>query len=214
MARRQDVVEDTAQRLGALVARARVATRLALLLSLILIGVNAGLIYFALHPPHPRFFATSPRSPEPEPLIALDEPMILEEGLVLRARGWIEQAFTFNFLDVRQVIGRFRNAAFLPEARGPFTDYVVNSGFLDRVESQQLQVSSIVVDDPVITNQGMVGNRYSWNMEARVLVQFDGGGEPTREEYVVRMTVQLVSPDELPGFPQAVGISRFRFSER
>ena len=124
-----------------------------------------------LKQPTPRYFAATPDL-RLAPLVALDQPLLTQQGLLNWVTETITNAVSLDFLEWREKLSRVREN-FEDEAFKSFLASLKSSGVLGMIQDKRLSVSSVVTRAPVITASGLVGGKATWKIEFPIVVSYE-----------------------------------------
>lgn len=164
---------------------------------LIVMGVLFGVIlYLDYNKPRPDYFQFSPDGSYSR-IYGLSRPMVGTKAL----REWAGQAaisaYTYNFNDYAT---RFEETKgyFTPSGWSAFMEKVNQANIIDDIITKQLIVSAVVTGVPVVKDQRIINDKWTWSVQCRILVSYRGGVEPYQEELVVSMIITRVPSREVP----------------
>jgi len=178
----------------------RTLLRLALILSVIIIGL-IGAMYFVIqtHQPENRYFATT-EDGRLVPMVALSEPNLSTPALM----SWVAQAatevMTFGFNDYRR---RLQEASRNFTRRGweSFTGALERSRIIELVEANQQVLTAAPQGAPIVVSEGLVAGRYQWEVQMPLVLTYQAGAR-TRTD---RLLVTIVSV-RVPRLESANGV--------
>ncbi|MAE52062.1 MAG: type IV secretion protein IcmL [Micavibrio sp.] len=184
--------------------------RLAVLQSLIILGLVGGM-YFVIqvHQPENRYFATT-EDGRLVPMVALSEPNLSTPALM----SWVAQAatevMTFGFNDYRR---RLQEASRNFTRRGweSFTSALQRSRIIEMVEANQQVVTAAPQGAPVLESEGQVAGRYQWVVQVPLIVTFQSGSRTKNDSMLISVVVVRVPRLETPN---GVGIEQWIASPR
>lgn len=173
----------------------------ALMIIFLLVGA---LVYVVTHPPAPKYFATN-TSGRIVPLVPLDQPNLSTASLLQWANTAAVAAFTYNFVNFRAEL-QAASEFFTPEGWQAYLESLRTSNNLVAVRAKQLVVSAVATGAPVITQQGVVGGRYTWQVQMPMLVTYESPSQVTQQSLMVNMVITRVSTLDSP---RGIGIAQF-----
>ncbi len=141
-----------------------------------------------------RFFAATSegRIVPIQPLDApnLDTPAILSWTAVATTR-----ALTFGFHDVDERLNHARND-FTPQGWEEFNALLKDSGLIDKIIQQKLQMKAVPKAQPRLTKQGNITEfdvrLYQWQLEAPLVVSFINSENTVTEDFKIALTLQRI----------------------
>lgn len=173
----------------------------ALMIIFLLVGA---LIYVVTHPPAPKYFATN-TSGRIVPLVPLDQPNLSTAALLQWANTAAVAAFTYNFVNYRSEL-QAASEFFTPEGWQAYLESLQASDNLTAVRAKQLVVSAVATGAPVITQQGVVSDRYTWQVQMPMLVTYQSASQVTQQSLMVNMVITRISTLDSP---RGIGIAQF-----
>ncbi len=177
----------------------------ALLFSLFVILILAGgLFYMVTHPPAPRYFSTSSDG-RIVPLVPFSQPNLSNSAIVEWANTAATAAYSYNFVNYRQALQQAADY-FTPEGKQMFFSAIKNSNNLHAVISKKLIVSAVATGVPVLLEQGLLANRYTWKVQIPMLITFQSASQFSQQ--AVTITLLIVRVSTLTS-PQGIGIAQF-----
>lgn len=177
------------------------ALLVAMLANLLLGGL---LIYIILHPPAPKYFATSING-RITPLFPLNEPNQSDSAVLQWANQAAIAAFTYNFVNYRDEL-QASSGFFTAEGWDQFLNALQQSNNLDAVKAKKLIVSAVATRAPIILQKGILNGSYSWRVQMPILVTYQSASEFTQQNNVVTMLITRVST---LNSPRGIGIAQF-----
>lgn len=179
--------------------------RLAVLQSLIILGLVGGM-YFVIqvHQPENRYFATT-EDGRLVPMVALNEPNLSTPALM----SWVAQAatevMTFGFNDYRR---RLQEASRNFTRRGweSFTSALQRSRIIEMVETNQQVVTAAPQGAPVLQSEGVVAGRYQWVVQVPLVVTYQSGNRTKNDNLLISVVIVRVPRLETPN---GVGIEQW-----
>jgi intracellular multiplication protein IcmL len=176
-----------------------------LLISILVNIVLASMFtYIILHPPEPKYFATSING-RITPLFALNEPNQSDSAVLQWANQAAIAAFTYNFVNYRTEL-QAASGFFTADGWDMFLSALQQSNNLDAVKSKKLVVSAVATRAPIILQKGLLNGRYSWRIQMPLLVTYQSASDFSQQNNVVTMLVNRVST---LNSPRGIGISQF-----
>ena len=177
----------------------------ALLLSFfVLLILAAGLFYTVMHPPAPRYFASSVDG-RIVPLVPLDHPNLSNSSILQWATASAAAAYSYNFVNYRKALQEAADA-FTPEGRQIFFDAVKSSNNLQAVIAKKLIVSAVATGVPVVLEQGLILGRYSWKVQIPMLITFQSASQFSQQAVTVTMLIVRISTLDSP---RGIAIAQF-----
>lgn len=164
----------------------------------------ATIAYLFLHPPLPKYFATSING-RITPLFPLNEPNQSDSAVLQWASQAATAAFTYNFVNYRTEL-QASSGFFTPDGWTQFLGALKDSNNLDAVKAKKLIVSAVPTMAPVIMQKGPLNGQYSWRIQMPILVTYQSASEFSQQTNVVTMLVTRVSTENSP---RGIGIAQF-----
>jgi len=165
-------------------------------LGVALLASAGGHLWSALHPPSPEYFATTADG-RLIPMIPISEPYVPQEVLLTWVAKAVTQAYTLDYVHDRQQLSLMRE---LFTAHGFKTHLAAleEAGLLEAVKQRRLVTQVVATAPPVITNQGVLGNRYAWRVEAPVQIRYQGASSFSQpQQNLVEVLVVRIPTHEL-----------------
>lgn len=176
-----------------------------LLLSMVTnILLVAAIGYIFLHPPEPKYFATSING-RITPLFPLDEPNQSDSAVLQWANQAATAAFTYNFVNYHTEL-QSSSGFFTADGWTQFLTALKDSNNLEAVKAKKLIVSAVATRAPVILQKGLLNGRYSWRIQMPILVTYQSASEFSQANNVVTMLITRVST---LNSPRGIGIAQF-----
>jgi len=178
--------------------------RLLILMVFLNLGVTVFLSYGVFFPKRTAYFAVMPKDRE-QRIIALDYPVV-PRGEVIR---WVSQAvisiYNYGFNNWKPRLERSAHY-FTPGGYDQFRQALIQSGILNTIIEQKLQVTAVVTGEPVIVAEGILGGRYSWKVNMPVLLTYLTSGATSQRRIVVTI---LVARTPVVNSPRGYAIEQF-----
>jgi intracellular multiplication protein IcmL len=188
----------------------RILQNIAILQTLIIVGLVAAIIYtIHVNQPENRYFATT-EDGRLIPMVPLSEPNLSDPALLSWAAQAASEVMTMGFSDYRR---RLQEASrnFTPTGWAGFTTALGKAQTIDNLEKGR-QVARAVPDGaPIITARGLAYGRYQWVMEIPLVVTYESGAGTRSDRILVQLQVVRVSRLESPS---GVGIEQWVASPR
>jgi intracellular multiplication protein IcmL len=162
------------------------------------------LVYIILHPPAPKYFATSING-RITPLFPLNEPNQSDSAVLQWANQAAIAAFTYNFVNYRTEL-QASSGFFTAEGWDQFLSALQQSNNLDAVKAKKLIVSAVATRAPIILQKGLLNGSYAWRVQMPLLVTYQSASEFSQQNNVVTMLITRVST---LNSPRGIGISQF-----
>jgi len=160
------------------------------------------LLYQVFHRPLPIMIAKDPSGKELL-LDASEVPNLLPDTIIRWASRAAITSYTFDFVNYKKQINR---------ARPYFTDVGWSSyqnsiaRLISTITRNQLFVNGVVAGPPVISNEGMVGGKYTWRVQIPFMVTYQSSDKITRKNYTIQLSIVRVSTSITP---TGIGIDQF-----
>ena len=176
--------------------------RRSFLMNTILTGAVTALIgdhlWVGHHPPRPHYFYTDGKG-TPREVYPLDHPVMSDSDLILWTVSAVCAVFAVNFKDYRTQLNK---------ASERFTDrgwiaYAVafkTVGNLDKIKESRLIGSAVPEKAPLINNQGVVGDVYTYKIEIPLVVTYENDNVTNAQHLSVSVVViRTIAPDHPDG---------------
>ena len=176
-----------------------------LLLAFIFIMILSGmLVYLAAHPENPKYFAISSDG-KLTPLDSLNEPNISPSALLQWANTAAIASYTYNFVNYKQAL-QAASEFYTPEGWDAFMTALNNTNNLPQVISKKLLVSAVATGAPVILQQGLLNDSYSWRVSMPMLVTYQSASQFSQQSIVLTMLITRI-PTLISA--RGIGIAQF-----
>jgi len=161
------------------------------------------ILYQISHRERPTFSAISPAGHRLE-LVASDTPNLLSSTIIKWARRAAVAAYTFNFVNYEEQLALAR--PYFTESG--WQDYYNSvTGLLQTIKQNQLFVNGVVVNPPVISNEGdLPGLGFVWRVQIPFLVVYQ-----TAETSTPKNVTAILSIVKVPTTtnPSGIGVGEF-----
>lgn len=154
-------------------------------------GLSSTVIFMVLHPPKPKFFATSING-RITPLFPLEEPNQSDSAVLQWANQAAIAAYTYNFVNYRQEL-EAASGYFTENGWNEFIEALRSSTTLKTVRQKKLIVSAVATRAPIILQKGALAGRYAWRIQMPILITYQSASELTNVNSVVTMLVTRIS---------------------
>jgi intracellular multiplication protein IcmL len=162
------------------------------------------LVYIMMHPPEPKYFATSING-RITPLFALNQPNQSDSAVLQWANQAAIAAFSYNFVNYRSEL-QAASGFFTEEGWSQFLSALQDSNNLDAVKAKKLVVSAVATRAPIILQKGILNGNYAWRVQMPILVTYQSASEFSQQNNVVTMLITRVSTLNTP---RGIGIAQF-----
>ncbi len=178
---------------------------IALLLCVFVVLVQVfALVYVVTHPPEPKYFATSTDG-RIMPLVPLDQPNLSQSALLQWANTAAIAAYTYDFVNYRQALQQ-ASEYFTPDGWNSFMAALKNNNNLDAVLAKKLIVSAVATGAPVIVQQALLDERYTWKVQMPMLVTYQSASQFSQQSLTVTMLITRIST---LSSARGIGIAQF-----
>jgi len=145
------------------------------------------LMFFAFSQPEDRFFATSLDGKIVQ-LKPLSDPLVRKETVLNFASESSTQVLTFGFHDYRS---RLQEASKNFTKRGweSFLEALGNANYIETITNNRQVISAIPVSPPVIKQEGLQGDVYTWVVEVPLSISIESGSEIASNQILVQMVI-------------------------
>ncbi|SIR29717.1 MULTISPECIES: DotI/IcmL family type IV secretion protein [Acidiphilium] len=156
-----------------------------------------------LHPRQEIFFGTS-RSGNPIQLFPLNQPIYAQSRVFRFATDATDQAYSVNFVNYRHQFTRV-SRKFTPAGWQAFAASFIQEHDFERMKYYDLVGSAVPTAGPSIKKEGVVGYRYTWEIQFPMLVTYRN----ERRHYTeTRMMTVYVVRASLFHHPSGLAISQ------
>lgn len=175
------------------------------LLMTLIIGGLIGFIYFQrATAPKPTYFATNADG-SLITMVPLNQPNLSTNALLAWAAEAATGVFNYDFVHYREDLQRIQEF-FTPAGYQQMLTALKESGNLDAVKTKKLVASAVPTGSPVITKEGLINNRYTWEMQIPMAVSYQSGTELIPQKIVITMLVTRLPTTESA---KGIGIAQF-----
>ncbi len=133
-------------------------------------------------------------------MVALDESNLTSQAVLSWAATSVTEVMTFGFGDIDQQLW-IQRSRFTPEGWLGFLKAIINQGLRESFKSQQLVLTTVPSDVPVIVAEGPnEEDRYQWIVEVPIVMTYTTNNNVTdRSRSVVSLTIVRVPSKESIG---------------
>ena len=170
----------------------------------ILIFLMAIMYFFNTYKAKRVHFATT-NSGKLIPLVALDRPNLTGPSLMSWVSIVSSEVLTFGFSDYRPRLNE-ASRHFTRIGWESFADALEKAEYMKMVESEQMVVTAIPREAPVVISEGPINGRYQWEISLAMNVTFHAGSKEDSQVKRIRITVVRVPYLESPN---GIGIERW-----
>ena len=139
------------------------------------------------------------------PMIPLNQPNLSTPALL----SWVAQAsaevMTFGHHDYKRRLQE-ASRSFTRSGWEGFTTALERSGVMDMVEKNRQVVTAAPAGAPIITSEGMYGDRYQWVVQMPIQVTYQSGAKKSSK--FKQLTLVVVRVEQLDS-PHGVGINQW-----
>lgn len=165
---------------------------LVLLWAVTVIALQAGIIFYMYsNQPTPKYFATNPQGTL-VPMVPLEEPYMTPEAILQWSVQAVTALYTYNFVDFREKL-QATEKYFTSAGRQEFLTALQESKYIQSIQEQKLIVTAVVSGAPVIIRQGLIDNRYAWQMQIPLKVTYQTQSQRYYDDLIVQILVTRVS---------------------
>jgi intracellular multiplication protein IcmL len=148
-------------------------------------------VFVFLSKPQPKYFASTNDLRFVE-LVALDEPIISQGGLLNWVAETVTNTLSIDFIDWKKQLTMVRSA-YSSKAYSGLLKSFKRSGLLDSVVNERLNINAIVEQAPVITAKGEIHGVLSWKIEIPIKLSFESStGVANTKSMLATLMVQRV----------------------
>ncbi len=141
-----------------------------------------------------RYFATT-QDGRVIPIIPLSDPHVSTNSLLQYAAEAAMSAYSFDFINYRKQLQEAEPYFSAKGWEGFMKGLEAN---LKAVKAKQLVVNAVPGGSPVITRQGLIGERYAWKVQMPLVVTYSSSSEKINNSLMVTMLIKRVSTLETP----------------
>ncbi|MGD9108490.1 MAG: type IVB secretion system apparatus protein IcmL/DotI [Gammaproteobacteria bacterium] len=164
---------------------------MALLGAIIIIVALVGIVIFLIvSRPTPKYFATTD-SGRIIPLIPLNQPNLSENNVLQWASQALVSIFSFDFLHYQRSFQESRKY-FTTSGWNSFMEALSQAKTIQTVKDQRLIVSAVLNGAPIISNQYIIGGRYTWEAQIPLLISYQGTNSYS-DNILATLKIQRVS---------------------
>lgn len=168
-------------------------------------GLVLGLVMFMnFVEPRNQYFATT-EDGRLIPMVALSEPNLSHPALVSWAAQATTEVMTFGFHDYRTRLQE-SSRHFTRTGWASFTRALQESGVIDAVSQNKQVLTAVPRSAPIIRSEGVKNNRYQWEIEIPMLINFQLGASSRTDSQVIRLVIVRVPRLESPS---GIGIEQW-----
>lgn len=169
----------------------RIVVVVLLVAILIIAGLAATIGYEVTHRAQPKYFATTSDG-KLIPMIPLDRPNMTDQSLLKWVSSAIISLYTYDFLNFRADFQQ-NQKYFTDRGWKAFLDSLAKSNNLQAVQQQKLTVQAVPAGAPIITRQGILDGRYSWQIQMPILVTYESLSQQFNQQLLITIMVQRLS---------------------
>lgn len=165
---------------------------IALLISLLIICLLVGLIYYLeTHQRKPTYFATT-SSGRLIPMTPLNQPNMSDHAVLQWTSKAITSLYSYDFQNYRE---SFQNDKqyFTDQGWRAFLNGLKQSGNLKTVKKQKLTVQAVPESAPVVVRKGVHNGIYSWRIQMPIVVTYRSLNQEYTQHLLVTVLVQRLS---------------------
>lgn len=182
----------------------RVMRMVALVQALAIVALIGAVIHFVEVRKEYKYFATT-EDGRLVPMIPLNQPNLSTPALL----SWVAQAsaevMTFGHHDYKRRLQE-ASRSFTRTGWESFTTALERSEVMDMVDKQRQVVTAAPGGAPIITQEGMVQDRYQWVVQLPLRVTYQSGARKSTK--VLQLTLIVVRVEQLES-PHGVGINQW-----
>lgn len=171
---------------------------------IIVVMVIAFIIFMAIVQPRNQYFATT-EDGRLVPMVALAEPNLSHPALISWAAQGVTEVMTFGFHDYKTRLQE-SSRHFTRPGWDSFTRALQQSGVIDAVSKNKQVVTAVPRSAPIIRSEGIKNDRYQWEIEIPMLINFQLGAGSRPVSQTIRLTIVRVPRLESPS---GVGIEQW-----
>lgn len=136
---------------------------------------------------------------------SLSEPVVTQKFVIQWSELVARSAYTFDFLNSEKQL-KATSKYFTPEGWQAFETAVKDSGYLEKVQQDKLQVSTVVNGSPVVAKRYISHGHYTWVVQMPLLVLYTSANMNVKRQLYVTMTVKRVPEMEIA---QGIAVTDF-----
>jgi len=152
-------------------------------------------------------YLARPEDGAPFVMPSLSEPNLTDQAVLSWSILAITEVLTFGFGDVDERILKQRNR-FTGDGWESFLKGFVESEFYDRFKGNQLVLTTVPTDEPVIIGQGEENEEYIWLVEMPIIMTYATVDNiATKKRSIVRLTIARIPSSQNK---QGIGIKKWQ----
>ena len=129
------------------------------------------------------------------PMHALSEPIVTNDFIIRWSALAVRRIYNLSFDSYEQQLNAAKGE-FTPEGWDRMT--AAMKGLISQLSGSHLVISSVVEGSPVILSRLIIGGRYTWRVQMKLLVTYTSANEQRQQNMIITMNVQRVSTLDVP----------------
>lgn len=186
----------------------RKLTRLVRIQTFVILGLIVFLIFAipVIRPVH-KYMARPETENAPFSIASMSEPNLTDQSILSWSTLAITEILTFGFGDVDERVLRQRSR-FTADGWESFLKGFVETEFYDRFKGNQLVLTSVPTNEPVIVSKGEEGEEYLWIVEMPIIMTYATVDNISQKRKgIVRLTIARIPSQENKN---GIGIKRWQ----
>lgn len=168
----------------------RIALKTAIMMVILSIILVLILCFQLFFPGKTKYFATTTTG-ELIPLFSLSEPVVSKTYLLQWASTAARASYNLDFDRYESELQKLASY-FTPDAFDKFKQALKDSGTLDSIIKQKLDVSAIASNAPLIIKEFVMNGRHNWIVQVPLLLTLSSSSQTVRRSVIVTMRIQRV----------------------
>lgn len=156
----------------------------------------AAIIYIAVNPPKPRYFATYANG-SLAPMIPLDQPNMSVSALSQWVTTAVIAVNTYDFVNYRDQLQK-ASEYFTADGWQAYLQALQGSRNLDAVLQKKLTVTAVATGAPVIIRQWLDSGVATWQIQLPVLITYQSASNYVAQNNIIILKVRRISTLQNP----------------
>ena len=188
----------------AVLSTPRLFVSLLTLLLLALVGSISCYVLLFLRPDE-KFFTYNPQTEQIQEIQALNKPNVSTRALLSWAAVAATATYTVDFLKIDDSLEALKDV-FTREGHNDLMNALNASGRIEDIKNNKLLVSAVLSGPALIIREGILKDKYTWNIQVPMLLTYQGASESsTPDNVIVELVVTTVSTFDAP---KGIGVAQ------
>lgn len=161
-----------------------------LIMIVVCLGLSGILAYMVFTTPKSKFYATTTTG-RVIPLKSLSMPVVTNKYLLQWAALAVRSCYNLTFDNYSSQL-RQASSYFTTTGWSALMSAMKKSGVIDSLKNNKLLMSAVVDGHPVILNEQVVHDRYTWSVQLPLLVSYTSANEHKKSKFIVRLNIMRV----------------------